>query len=69
MTENQKNLEIYYRLHNGYGEECLKGYLEQEVYISPRDNKENFDKIGKNTYFKATLRYNGFTRGRSALNI
>lgn len=60
MTENQKQLKIAFRKTDGY--KVMETWSGSGLYSdlsSLIDNKE----------FQATLRYTGFSRGRSSLNI
>lgn len=68
MTENQQNLKIAFRSNNYSRKEELKSYQEQEVWSGDGIYKDE-SKLFSNLEFKATLIYNGFTRGRSSLNI
>lgn len=60
MTDNQKNLKIVYYTHNSE--------THQQVYVSP-NHVTNLYTIEDNVPFITTLKYLGYTRGRSALNI
>lgn len=60
MTENQKQLKIAFRKTGGY--KVMETWSGDGVYLDSNsliDNKES----------QAELRYTGFSRGRSSLNI
>ena len=65
MTENQKQLKIAFVFNEYNG---IRGYKEQEVWSGSRLYKEDNNLID-NIQFDATLIYDGFSRGRSSLNI
>ena len=67
MTENQKQLKIIFTSNTWSLREELKDYKQQHVWDS--GSIKDADIITDNKEFKATLTYEGFSRGRSALNI
>lgn len=60
MTENQKQLKIAFRTSQGFS--IMETWSGDSVYSDTTKLKENKE-------FQAELRYTGFTRGRSSLNI
>jgi len=68
MTEKQKQLKIAFTKNDWKYKDDLKDYREQEVWSSSARYKDA-ENLKDNTPFEATLIYNGFSRGRSALNI
>lgn len=68
MTDNQKQLKIAFTKNDWKYKDELKGYKEQEVWCNAGIYNED-EKLIENKEFKAELIYNGFSRGRSSLNI
>ena len=66
MTENQKRLKIPFDKVGDY-DPFYKGFAEHKVWVSEYHKDKCIFK--GNTPFQATLKYAGFERGRSALNI
>jgi len=60
MTENQKQLKIAFRKTDGY--KVMETWSGDGIYSDPKNLIENKE-------FQAELRYSGFSRGRSSLNI
>jgi len=60
MTENQKQLKIAFRKAGGY--KVMETWSGDIAYSDPKNLIEN-------KQFQAELRYSGFSRGRSSLNI
>lgn len=68
MTENQKNLKIAFTKFFAYRDKELEGYKEQVVWSGDGSYRDENNLI-VNTPRQLKLKYYGYTRGRSSLNI